>query len=116
GSFPEGEAGLVAAVRDPRSAEIHPSGDGGAGAEDKPEPSDRLHIRKQVNQGDQTHQAADRGAAEAKTPFLVAGTDGRHRHHEAGDHGGVDAWIVEADEEKVASKSCERALDREMDI
>ena len=48
-------------------------------------PPMRLHVGKEVHQGDQTHAAADGGAAEAEDPFLVAGADGRQRHDEAGD-------------------------------
>src|SRR5215475_6880305 len=73
--FVKGNADLVPAVRDTWSTEVHPSSDGSPRAEDKPEPSDRLHVRKQVNQGDETHQTADGSAAKTQYPFLIAGTD-----------------------------------------
>src|SRR5262249_34360024 len=83
--FVKCEADLVAAICDAWSAEVHPSSDGSTRAEDKPEPSDRLYVWKQVNQGNETHQTADGGAAKTQDTFLVAGADRRQRHHEAGD-------------------------------
>src|SRR5215813_6499498 len=100
--FIKGQADLISTVGNAWSAEVHPRGDGGASAEDQPEASNRLYVGKQVHQGDQTHQTADGGTAEAEGSFLVAGTDRRQRDHEAGDYRSIDARVVEADEEHVA--------------
>ncbi len=81
--------------------------DGGPGTKDKPEAPDGLHVGKQVHQGDQTHAAADSGAAEAEDPFLVAGAYRRQRHDEAGDHRCIDARIIEPDESHVADQRCQ---------
>src|SRR4029077_1515732 len=114
--FVKCEADLVPAICDAWSAEVHPGSDGSTGAEDKPERSDRLHVWKKVNQGDQTHQTADGGAAKAQDPFLVAGADRRQRHHEARDDRRVDTRIIEPDEDHVANEGCHRALDRKANI
>src|SRR5262245_3630804 len=73
----ESEADLVATVGDAGIAEVHPRSEGSASAEDQPEASDRLYVGKQVHHGDQTHEAADGGAAEAEEALLVTRPDGR---------------------------------------
>src|SRR5204863_84269 len=65
------------------------------------------------HESDQSHEPAERRAPEAQEPLLVARPDGRQRHDEAGDDGGVDARIVEADEQDVADQRGQRALDGE---
>src|SRR5437660_297335 len=114
--FVESETDLIAAVGYPRSAEIHPRGHGGAGAENQPKAADSLDVRKQINESDQTHQSANRGAAKTQDPFLIAGTDGRQRHHEARDDRRIDTRIIEPDEDQVANEGCHRALDGKADI
>src|SRR5258705_2143344 len=115
-SFVESEADLIAGVGDAGSAEVHPRGNSGTGTEHQPKSTNRLHVGKQVNESDQTHQSADGGAAKTQDPFLVAGADRRQRHHEARDDRRVDTRIIEPDEDHIANEGCHRALDRKANI
>jgi len=55
-----------------------------------------VHVWKRIYERDQAHHAADSRPSEAEDPLLITRADGRQRHDEAGDPGGVDPRIVEA--------------------
>src|SRR5262252_5335175 len=74
-SFVKGEADLIPAICDAWSAEVHPRRNRSAGTEDQPKATDGVHVGKEVDQSDQTHQSADGGAAKTQNSFLIAGTD-----------------------------------------
>src|SRR5262249_48373302 len=70
--FVESDANLVATIGDAWSAEVHPGGHSGAGPEDQPKATDGVHVGKEVDQGDQTHETPDSSTAEAEDSLLVA--------------------------------------------
>src|SRR5262249_60202479 len=104
GRLVEGQPRLIAAVGDPWGPEIDPRGHCGPGRKDQPESAEAIDIRKRIYEREQSHHAAYRRASEPQEPLLIARPDGRQRYDEAGDHGGVDAGIVEADEQHVADQ------------
>src|SRR5262249_20213457 len=112
----EGEPGLISAVGDARNAEVDPRGHRGAGREDEPETPQAIDVWKQVHEGNEAHDTTDSGPPEAEQSLLIARADGRQRHDEARDHGGVDSRIVETDEKDVTDERRQRAFHGELYI
>src|ERR1700677_1622196 len=115
-AFVKSDANLIPAIGNARAAKVDVRRQRSDGTEWKPEPAQRIEMRKNVHQCNHPKETANNRASKSESPFLDAGSYGGKGTDNAGDDRCVNSLVSEHRENQVTDERSQRAFDRKVHV
>src|SRR6266542_4588431 len=112
----EGKGNLQTGVSDSVGSGGHPSGERRDACDEDDQRGDRLHVRDEVDKGEEREQSADDAADGSKNAFAQCSTSAFERDEGTGDESGVNSKPIDPAIDNVADHRRECDLEREADM
>src|SRR6266478_9556755 len=112
----EGKGNLQTAVSDSFGSGGDPSGEHRDARDEDDQRGDRLHVRDEVDKGEEREQSANDAADGSKNAFAQCSTSAFERDEDTGDESGVNSKPIHPAIDNVEDHRRERDLEREADM